>query len=280
MAVGMSIRGSPAWFSGVLPVPPARRAATWTASWTVRMISIVSPIKDMKRLVLAMVVVTLFGMGVAGSARAQVDESDLGAWYMYFFNAPSRWSQWGVQGDLQFRNWDLGGDLEQLLIRGGLTWTSKSSDVMLTLGYASVTSGEFGSGDSTSHENRTYLEALLPHKIADRLHLRHRFRFEQRWVEDQDFRTRFRYGLFVDLPLNQTDLSAGAWYLAAYDELFINGQRDIGDGRNVEIFDRNRLYGALGHSVTDQVKIQLGYMYQYTDEVGKGQLQLSLHQTF
>ncbi len=53
-----------------------------------------------------------------------------GAWYMYFFNAPFEGSQWGLQGDVQYRNWDLGGDLEQLLIRGGLTWRPKSFDAM------------------------------------------------------------------------------------------------------------------------------------------------------
>ena len=45
----------------------------------------------------------------------------MGAWYMYFFNTTINESLWGIQGDIQFRNWDMGGDLEQLLLRGGLT---------------------------------------------------------------------------------------------------------------------------------------------------------------
>lgn len=217
---------------------------------------------------------------VPGTVNAQVDEDELGAWYMYFFNAPLKNSQWGFQGDIQYRNWDLIGDLEQLLVRGGLTWRPESGDALLTLGYASITSGQYGSGDSTNHENRVYQEALLPQKIGERTYLRHRFRYEQRWVDGQDFRTRFRYALFVSVPLNQTDLGKGAWYLSMYNEIFINGERDIGDGRQVEIFDRNRFYVAVGHSLTDRSKLQFGYMYQYTDSVKKGQLQLSLHQSF
>jgi hypothetical protein len=217
---------------------------------------------------------------VPTAAVAQVDEDQLGAWYMYFFNAPMENSQWGFQGDLQYRNWDLLGDLEQLLLRGGLTWRPKSGDAMFTLGYANITTGEFGDGDDTVNENRVYQEALLPHKIGERVYLRHRFRYEQRWVENQDFRTRFRYALFANVPLNQTTLGKGAWYFSAYNEIFINGERDIGDGRTVEVFDRNRLYGALGYALTDSLSIQGGYMYQYTNTIEKGQLQLSLHHTF
>jgi len=217
---------------------------------------------------------------LGGNAHAQVDEDELGAWYMYFFDAPFEDSQWGVQGDVQYRNWDFIGDLEQLLIRGGLTWRPTSRDAMLTLGYASITTGEYGSGDSTVHENRIYQEALLPQKIGNRVYLRHRFRYEQRWVENQDFRTRYRYALFMNVPLNQDDLGEGAWYLSLYNELFINGERDIGDGREVELFDRNRFYVAAGHSLSDNLKAQFGYMYQYTDTIAKGQLQFSLHHSF
>jgi hypothetical protein len=121
---------------------------------------------------------------------------------------------------------------------------------------------------------------LFPQKIGERIYLRHRLRLEQRWVEDQDFRNRARYALFMDIPLNRTRLEAGAWYLAVYNELFLNLERDIGGGRTVEVFDRDRLYGALGYAVTDSLKIQAGYMHQYSDGLDKGQLQFSLHHAF
>jgi hypothetical protein len=210
-------------------------------------------------------------------AAAEIDEDDLGAWYMYFFNGSFKDSQWGVQGDVQWRNWDLGGDLEQLLIRGGLTWQPASNDALFTLGYANITTGAFGASDATTNEHRIYQEALLPQKIGSRVYLRHRFRYEQRWVDDQDFRTRYRYALFMNIPLNRTTINRGTWYLAFYNELFINGQRDIGEGREVEYFDRNRLYGALGYGLTERLNLQGGYMYQYTESFAKGQLQLSLH---
>ncbi|WP_324720313.1 DUF2490 domain-containing protein [Salinimicrobium sp. HB62] len=222
----------------------------------------------------------LFSLLISFSSMAQIDEDQTGAWYMYFWNTGFGESKWEIQGDVQYRNWNLGGDLEQLLLRGGLTYSPDYANAKFTLGYANITSGEFGESDATSGESRIYQEALLPHKISNRFYLTHRFRYEQRWVEDQDFRTRYRYNLFVNLPLNQPNLDKNAIYLALYNEIFINGQREIGDNRRVELFDRNRFYSALGYALKNNLKIQAGYMTQTTDNVSKGQLQISLHHTF
>ncbi|MGK7388755.1 MAG: DUF2490 domain-containing protein [Candidatus Cyclobacteriaceae bacterium M2_1C_046] len=210
----------------------------------------------------------------------QFDEDQTGAWYMYFWNTKIGDGPLGFQGDIQYRNWDLIGDLEQLLIRGGVTYKPENAQVMFTLGYGNITTGQFGSSDDTFHESRIYQEALLPHKVAERFLLTHRFRYEQRWVEGQDFRTRYRYNLFLNIPFNKADLSPGAVYLALYNELFINGQREIGNGREVELFDRNRAYIALGYTIKEGLRTQLGFMEQTTDNWSKGQLQVSLHHSF
>ena len=66
-------------------------------------------------------------------------------------------------------------------------------------------------------------------------------------------------------------------YLALYNELFINGERSIGKNREVEVFDRNRHYAALGFYIQKELKVQLGVMTQTTNAIQKNQLQLSLH---
>ena len=212
--------------------------------------------------------------------KAQFDEDQLGAWYMYFFSTQFGDSNFGVQGDVQFRNWDLGSDLEQLLLRGGLTYKPENADIKFTLGYGNITTGAFGDDNSTVSESRIYQEALFPTNFADRVFLTHRFRYEQRFVEGQDLRTRYRYNLFMNIPLNQQDLKKGAIYLALYNELFINGQREIGSGKTVEVFDRNRFYAALGYTIKDGLRTQLGVMKQTTNAWSKNQLQLSLHHSF
>lgn len=237
-----------------------------------------SQIQSMKKLTIFSLL--LLCCSLHTTLKAQIDESQTGAWYMYFFNGDLGDGPWGVQGDLQYRNWNLGGDLEQLLLRGGVTYTPEGTNTMLTLGYGNITTGAFGGNDATVNESRIYQEALIPGKIGNRIFLKHRFRYEQRWVENQDFRTRYRYNLFLNLPLNQATLGEGAVYLALYNELFINGQRDIGDGRAVELFDRNRTYGAIGYSLSNNLKIQAGLMRQITDNWSKTQIQLSLHHSF
>ncbi len=212
--------------------------------------------------------------------RGQVDDGQLGSWYMYFWDAPIKDSQWGFQGDFQHRSWDVPGDLEQRLLRGGVTYRPLDTKMKFTLGTAYVLSSDFGESDSNSEEWRIYQELLFPQKLGSRFHFNHRFRFEQRFVENQDFRTRLRYNIFLNIPLNMKEIDEGAVYLAFYNELFLNMQKNIGNGKSVDIFDRNRLYGGLGYAVKKDFKVQFAYMQQTTSDWNKGQLQFSIHHKF
>ena len=211
---------------------------------------------------------------------SQVDQNQLGAWYIYFYNFNFGKSSFGIQGDVQYRNWNLGGDLEQLLIRTGLTFNIKKSKTKFTLGYANITSEVFGlDNKNTSGESRIYQEILQPHKLGKRIYVNHRLRLEQRFVEGQNFRTRYRYFLSLNLALNKPELIKNAIYISIYDELFINGEENIGNGKKVNYFDRNRAYLALGYMLSDKFRIQIGAMNQ-TSTISKNQLQLSLHHSF
>lgn len=217
---------------------------------------------------------------LCNSLFAQIEQNKTGAWYMYFYKHQFKNSQFGIQGDIQYRNWDIIGDLEQLLIRSGITFKPKDTNVLFTFGYGHITTGQFGDSNSTTTESRIYQEMLLPQKVGKRFHLAHRFRYEQRFVEGQDFRTRYRYNLFLNIPFNNQTLVKNTVYAALYNELFINGQTTIGDGREVELFDRNRTYLGLGYVLKPKLRFQLGWMNQKTVNWGKAQLQLSLHHSF
>lgn len=230
----------------------------------------------MKKILALIFVLYLF----PNNSNAQFDDNQLGAWYMYFFNTTFKESNWGVQGDIQYRNWDIIGDLEQLLLRGGITYKPENSNIKLTLGYGNITTGAFGDPSSTVSESRIYQEALFPSKIGNGIYLNHRLRYEQRWVENQDFRTRYRYNMFVNIPFNKEEhFKEKSTYLALYNELFINGQRDIGNGNRVQVFDRNRIYIGLGYVIKKNLNVQFGWMRQSTNSWDKSQLQFSLHHT-
>jgi hypothetical protein len=204
----------------------------------------------------------------------------MGAWYLYIINTRfKKDSLWGVQGDIQHRNYNIIGDLQQLLIRGGITYMPKESPLKLTFGYAHISNGTPGDSKESSIENRFYQETSFPIKLARGLYSNHRFRYEIRFMENQDFRTRYRYGVFLNIPLKKIVMEPKTLYLSFYNEIFINGQRKIGDGKTVAFFDLNRLYGAFGYVFRKGLKMQFGMMRQTTNSFGKNQLQLSLHHT-
>lgn len=233
----------------------------------------------MKKLIYTLPFVLLLNLPT--NINAQTDPDEMGAWYMYILSTQfKKDSLWGFQGDIQHRNFNLIGDLQQLLIRGGFTYMPRESPLKLTLGYAYIGNGTPGDSSDKTTEHRFYQETSFPLKLGKGIYSNHRFRYEMRFVEDQDFRTRYRYALFLNIPLNKPVIEPKTLYLALYNEVFINGQRKIGNGKTVSFFDRNRLYGALGYAFRKGLKMQFGMMRQTSNKFGKNQMQLSLHQSF
>jgi len=208
---------------------------------------------------------------ISQTSNTEDFESTTGIWYMLFYNKQFTDSQFGLQGDFQERHWDLESDFEQRLIRNGVTFKPKASKLLLTLGYANVKSGVFGENSNRAIENRIYQEALFPINLSNRISTTHRYRFEQRWIEENQMKTRHRYNLFINVALNQPSFDDGTIYLALYGELFLHSW-------DIEV-DRIRLYSAIGYKYSEGSKIQLGIMRQYVNASPKNQLQLSLHRS-
>lgn len=215
----------------------------------------------------------VFGLMMNLSILAQPNQDQLGAWYMYFWNTTIGQGPWGLQGDVQHRNWNIAGDLEQLMLRGGLTYSPKEYKTKWTLGYANIQTGDFGISTSRINEHRIYQELLYPARIGKRLYTAHRFRYEQRWVEQNEMLTRYRIMVFLNIPINNPEFEAKTFYVALYNELFLKGQRSVED----HIFDINRLYTGVGYKINDRAKVQLGTMLQRKTAWEKNQLQFSFH---
>lgn len=226
----------------------------------------------MKKIILLLAFISFSNVGFAQQ------DNDLGAWYIYFGNFRFTESPWAIHGEAQYRNHNTIGDLEQLLLRTGLQYNHKSGNASFLAGYGSITSQVEGDATNSIHENRVYQEVILKQTIG-KVGFMHRFRYEQRWIEIQDFRTRFRYAIFVNVPINSLALGEkGSWYVQGYDELFINGEK-LDD--KVEYFDRNRLYLGLGYRVRKNLAFQVGIMQQATDSKSKTYLQFTaFHQLY
>ncbi len=186
-------------------------------------------------------------------------ESSLGNWLVYIGNKQLN-SKWNLHHEVQYRNYNAIGDLEQLLLRIGLGYNlGDKSNLLVGYGYIN---GENYSDDgkkATSHEHRIYQQFITKQKVG-KLNLQHRYRFEQRFLKD-DFKTRFRYFLGLSLPFKKSN-----YYLSAYNEIFLNGQSSV--------FDRNRIYGGLGYQIKKNWKVEVGYMNQVLENSGRDQINI------
>ena len=178
-------------------------------------------------------------------------ENDVGNWLIYFGNKDLN-SKLNWHHEIQHRNYNLFGELEQLLIRTGLGY-DLNGDNNILLGYGFIDSRNriIDSSETLKiNEHRIYQQFISKQAIG-KINIQHRYRFEQRFIED-DFKLRYRYFLSLRIPLLKTNKK---YYISAYNELFINGTRE-------NIFDRNRIYGGLGYSLNSNIKLELGYMNQ------------------
>jgi len=193
--------------------------------------------------------------------------SNLGNWLIYFGNKKIN-SKWNWHHEVQYRNYDVIGDLEQLLLRTGIGYNLSENNNNILLGYGFIHSQNYlGTLEEkiSVNEHRVYQQFISKQQIG-RVKIQHRYRLEQRWIEDQEFRMRFRYFLSLNIPVNNKEMVNETIYLSGYNEIFLNNKPDI--------FDRNRLYGGIGYKVNDLIRFEVGYMNQFFNIDGRDQVNL------
>lgn len=202
-----------------------------------------------------------------GSVLTWAQKNDLGAWYMYFGNNKiSKKLNW--HNEVQYRNFDAIGDLEQLLIRTGIGYDLTENNNNVLLGYGFILSQPYVNGDKKENiEHRIFQQYITKQKFG-RFHLQHRYRLEERFLED-DFRMRFRYMLGLNIPITQKEMLPKTLYASVYNEIFLHF--------NSPTFDRNRVYGALGYVINKNMRIEAGYMNQIQENRNRGQIQIGFY---
>ncbi len=196
----------------------------------------------------------------------QSQDSQLGNWLIYIGSKKID-SRWNWHHEIQYRNYDAIGDLEQLLLRTGVGYNLTENNNNLLLGYGFINSQNYTSNSDEKvavDEHRIYQQFISKQNIGA-IAVQHRYRFEQRFVED-DFKMRFRYFLALKIPLSNKEVSDKSFYLSAYNEIFLNTKGTI--------FDRNRLYGGLGYHLSSKIRLELGYMNQFFQTGGRDQINL------
>jgi len=193
-------------------------------------------------------------------------DSNLGNWLIYIGSKKVN-DRWNIHHEVQYRNYNAIGDLEQLLIRTGVGYNLTPGNNNFLLGYGFIRSENYINMDEKEgvDEHRIFQQFITKQKIG-KFKVQHRYRFEQRFVAD-NFRMRYRYFLAVNYPVKAaTEESPREWYLSAYNEIFLNSKDNV--------FDRNRLYGGVGCRVNKSLRLELGYMNQFFSGAGRDQINL------
>ncbi len=195
---------------------------------------------------------------------AYSQDSNLGNWLIYIGNKKLT-NKWNLHHEVQYRNYNAIGDLEQLLLRTGVGYTFNEKKNNLLLGYGYILSENYiGNTDEKNsvNEHRVFQQFTSKQQVG-LVNLNHRYRFEQRFVED-GFKMRFRYFLGLNIPLTKKEKHN--YYISAYNEIFLNSE--------AAVFDRNRLFGGLGFKLNKSIKIEAGYMNQFFENGGRDQFNL------
>lgn len=200
------------------------------------------------------------------TVNVNAQSTDSGNWFLYFGNQKID-NRWNWHNEVQYRNYNFAGDLEQLLIRTGIGYNLSENNNNLLLGYAYVHSKPYitGTDDKTNtNEHRIFQQFITKEKFA-RVNIQHRYRFEQRFIEE-DFKMRARYFLSLNVPINKKEMEKNALYASAYNEIFINTKPNY--------FDRNRIYGGLGFCFNKNYKVEVGLMSQILSNSSRTQFQI------
>ena len=177
-------------------------------------------------------------------------ESNIGNWLIYFGNKDLN-SSFNWHHEIQHRNYNILGELEQLLVRTGLGYNvNENNNILLGYGFIDSRNKAIESNEILKvNEHRIY-QQFISKQVIGKIKIQHRYRFEQRFIED-DFKLRYRYFLSLNIPLKTNK----KYYISAYNEIFIDASQE-------NSFDRNRIYGGLGYKLNSNIKLELGYMNQ------------------
>lgn len=203
---------------------------------------------------------------VGCSTNSFSQQSDIGNWFIYFGNQAIN-SQWNWHNEVQYRNFNFVGDTNQLLVRTGIGYNLSENNNNVLLGYGFINTQRYvnNSDDKVSTNEHRIFQQFITRQNFGRFFLQHRYRIEERFLPN-DFQLRFRYFLGLNVPITKKTLEKNTLYFSAYNELFVNAEKPL--------FDRNRLYGALGFVINKNFKAEAGFMAQTLENSNRNQFQI------
>jgi Protein of unknown function (DUF2490) len=193
-------------------------------------------------------------------------KSNFGNWLIYFGNQAIN-NKWNWYNEVQVRNYNFIGDLEQLVLRTGIGYNLTENNNNVLLGFAYIYAEPYvpNTDQKTSDNTYTIYQQFITRQNFGRVFILHRYRIEERFLPDV-FRMRFRYFLSFNIPVTGKTMSAKTMYVSAYNEIFLNDEKPV--------FNQDRVYGAVGWVINKNLRTELGVMTQIFENRNKSQLQI------
>jgi hypothetical protein len=213
----------------------------------------------------------LFPFLLLSQSVTKTNANQANGWYNYFGNHKIA-KHFAVHTEIQWRRNNVITDKQQLLMRYGVDYLL-NENIVFTLGYGFIQTYPYGEMPVKYefNEHRLWQTLTIRNKV-NRFYLNHRFRPEQRWLEEKKLNAknefdrngwkyfnRIRYRFMVTVPLNKEALDKGSIFATAYEEAFINFGKNVA----LNIFDQNRIYAAIGYQFVKNGNIQLGHLNQF-----------------
>jgi hypothetical protein len=207
---------------------------------------------------------------VFGFAQKNIS-NQFNSWALYTGNHRIS-SKVNLMTEYQWRRADGFKHWQQSILRLGVEY-AVNTKVSVMGGYAWIKTFPYGSQPVLHEfdENRLFEQLNLKDKIG-RFEIQHRYRLEQRWLEqyaknatndivqvDPVYRNRIRYRAMAMVPLSRKEMVDNTLFLNLNNELFVG----FGKGIAKNPLDQNRFILALGWRFNAQTNIQVGYLNQF-----------------
>jgi len=220
--------------------------------------------KELKKYVLFKLLIIVFFINSSLHSAAQ--QSNYGNWFAYNGNNAIN-KKWDWLNEIKYRNYNIVGDFEQLILRTGLGYHLKNKNNNILVGYSFVQLNKYTENSKVSIPTieHNILQQFTTIKEFKAIRILNRCRLEERFI-NSDLSLRFRYFFSLNFPINNSSFKKNTVYASVYNEVFLNTKS--------QVFDRDRVYGGLGYVIANNLRFELGSMTQFYEHSNRSQFQM------
>ncbi len=193
-------------------------------------------------------------------------DQNLNTWWSYAGDHPIA-GGWSAISEAEIRRTTFLATPHQVVFREAAAYRF-SPHAQASVGYIWTRNARYGDFPAKHAflEHRTFQQLSLRHALKH-LDVDHRFRIEQRWLQDFSqgeayfwrYQNRARYQFRFTLPISRANERGQQWHLFAGDEIMFH----FGPNHGAHALNQNRVQAGIGYHLTRNNRVEIGYLNQY-----------------